>query len=749
MSVLNFPKDLQFIARTSENIGYAEFAVFLGSRKPEELSVELYENNLLSKRFSYATNKDSLHIRLPFNAGLIEHGLILKEKTEGKVSIVARADNMLCGDAFLFYGQSNALALGQANELNTASVKKWVRNFVATDPITNGWKTGNFPEIGTLGKQLCLRLIDSLNVPVLIINGAKGGLPLRALYDRNEANPLQSNTNYGNFLSRARYSGINRWRGFIWYQGEEESAGNEENIENYPALFDAFKRSIEQDIPAIDRFYVFQLNIMGVHQQWLAGRFREYQRQLPLQYPNLSLIPSLGVSSPFFDGIHYEKTGHGIFADRLYQALLNHSYSTTKLTQREAAQIRKVIHFEKEKSLKLVFDEGQNLSFQNKSLWPNTSLVPENDFYLNQQSGFVKSLSVSDNIVELNYSELSADLLTYLPGYVQEPGKISFEGPLLFNEFGIPAFSFSDFPITPSLPDLLLSWFDFESQTVSISFDETFYTNCESCSIVLYSDPVSDRPKIIKPIDYKSFKISKSDLNLDKDGNFTLHFRVISDSSESTFYRLFVTDSDKDGLYDQEDNCPYVLNPDQKDFDSDLQGDVCDADSDGDGLINEEDDCALYVNPSKPIISSANGYELETITGNSLEWYFNGEMLNQVSSSIFAGNSGEYRVRQRDAEGCYSAFSEIYLVTLLSTNESSSMLIYPNPAENVVRLSFPRNMEGKLELFTSSGQRVESYPVHNQNSFDLHINDLPAGGYYLRVIEKDTSEVFHRRFQKK
>jgi len=50
-------------------------------------------------------------------------------------------------------------------------------------------------------------------------------------------------------------------------------------------------------------------------------------------------------------------------------------------------------------------------------------------------------------------------------------------------------------------------------------------------------------------------------------------------------------DTDSDGLVDQADNCPLVINPDQDDRDLDGVGDACDDDADGDGIDSSDDDC--------------------------------------------------------------------------------------------------------------------------------------------------------------
>jgi hypothetical protein len=55
-------------------------------------------------------------------------------------------------------------------------------------------------------------------------------------------------------------------------------------------------------------------------------------------------------------------------------------------------------------------------------------------------------------------------------------------------------------------------------------------------------------------------------------------------------------DSDADGLYDHQDNCPLVANTGQADADLDFVGDICDPDGDNDSVPDLIDNCPLVAN---------------------------------------------------------------------------------------------------------------------------------------------------------
>ena len=63
---------------------------------------------------------------------------------------------------------------------------------------------------------------------------------------------------------------------------------------------------------------------------------------------------------------------------------------------------------------------------------------------------------------------------------------------------------------------------------------------------------------------------------------------IIEGSTDVLTYSVALGDVDGDGIVDSLDNCPNTANSNQRDGDSNGEGDVCE-DSDGDGVLDGED----------------------------------------------------------------------------------------------------------------------------------------------------------------
>ncbi len=95
--------------------------------------------------------------------------------------------------------------------------------------------------------------------------------------------------------------------------------------------------------------------------------------------------------------------------------------------------------------------------------------------------------------------------------------------------------------------------------------------------------------------------------NCDTNGVFdVLDYLVIMDKAmgrsnccDYCFNDIADDDADRDGVSDEDDNCPNNANPSQGDNDLDGMGDVCDLNDDEDTIPDTRDNCPLVYNPGQ------------------------------------------------------------------------------------------------------------------------------------------------------
>ena len=88
---------------------------------------------------------------------------------------------------------------------------------------------------------------------------------------------------------------------------------------------------------------------------------------------------------------------------------------------------------------------------------------------------------------------------------------------------------------------------------------------------------------------------------------------------------------------------------------------------------------------------------------------------------------------------------------LPNTTYPGKVEIFPNPAENMIWIKFPPEIQQQKEikLFNSTGQKIEKFPgiIYAGSACVLDITDLPPGIYVIQL--NLDSEPVHRKFIKK
>ena len=103
-----------------------------------------------------------------------------------------------------------------------------------------------------------------------------------------------------------------------------------------------------------------------------------------------------------------------------------------------------------------------------------------------------------------------------------------------------------------------------------------------------------------------------------------------------------------------------------------------------------------------------------------------------------------YRLTHMDYEG-RETYSDIRLVKVQGMPDD--ILVYPNPAVDLVNIVFPKSGRYEITLLDSKG-RQDSHTESNARKYVLNISKLEAGIYYIRIADDqrvETKELLVRR----
>lgn len=457
------PEEGQFYARDDRNEGALHYNGTLDT-PADEVFLKVYCDD---KPFAAETAKPgkdmSYALAAKLKPGLVKYRVEFGTRSGGTETVLHKVGNLLCGDAFLIEGQSNAEALDLPWE-TPRETSEWVRTYggpLGRDTDGEGWvrertkKAGGkrpnlwFPAVwkfkppehevfvGWWGMELGKRLVESQKVPVCLINGALGGTRIDQ-HQRNPRNPADLSTIYGRWLWRLQQAKLTHGiRAVIWHQGENDQPADgpsgDYGWKNYHHYFIEMSAGWKRDLPNVKHYYAFQIwpdsCAMG-GKDGAGDRLREQQRTLSDLFSNLSVMSTLGVRPP--GGCHFPKDGYTEFA-RLLQPLIERDIYGKKPSKSITPPNLKRVAFPNAQR------DTLTLEFDQPVVWKEEL---SSQFFLDGTKGQVASGSVQGAKLTLKLKAPStAKTITYLKEVAWN------QGMLLVGENGIAALTFCEVPV--------------------------------------------------------------------------------------------------------------------------------------------------------------------------------------------------------------------------------------------------------------------------------------------------------------
>ncbi len=268
--------------------------------------------------------QDPFDLSVGVPAELSDHEVSVYVEAGNERWLVQTVDKVVAGDVLIVQGQSNAVATQYAGDANV-NASPFLRSFGARMEDGNAtaadrqWRQaeGNLAEgpaaIGQWAMRMGRGLIEAHEVPIAILNGARGGRPI-SYFQRNDADPTDLATNYGRLLTRVRHAGLeNGIRAILYYQGESDGANAAEHHDGWVALHEDWR----EDYPSVERTYVTQVR-KGCGDP--TPQLRDGQRRLADEVPNVGLMSTHGLDG--HDGCHFAYANGYELLGQWYAALL-------------------------------------------------------------------------------------------------------------------------------------------------------------------------------------------------------------------------------------------------------------------------------------------------------------------------------------------------------------------------------------------------------------------------------------------
>jgi hypothetical protein len=435
------PVDNQFYARDDKNEGTLFYNGTL-TESADQVFLKLYADDKLIKAESQQPKADKIYaFALKLKPGLIKYKVEFGTKSGATETVSHTAANLLCGDAYLIDGQSNAVSTDWAGDKSEYS-SEWIRSFGSMEgDVSKGWgnavrREGGRWQIGYLGMELAKGLVASQKMPICIINAAVGGTRI----DQHQPKPdkrTDATTIYGRMLERVQQARLTHGiRGVLWHQGEADQGADGPDggygWENYQQYFVDMSAAWKRDMPNIQHYYIYQIwpNACSQGGNRQSDMLRDVQRRLPRLYSHMSVMTTLGIKPE--GGCHYPAAGYAEMARLMTPLVERHNYAKVFAQSITPPDLQKACYTNAKR-------DEITLEFDQPVAWIDALA---SQFYLDGEAGKVASGAASGNVLTLKLTATAtAKTITYLTDKRWDSKN------LLYGKNGIAALTFCEVPL--------------------------------------------------------------------------------------------------------------------------------------------------------------------------------------------------------------------------------------------------------------------------------------------------------------
>jgi Family of unknown function (DUF6288)/Concanavalin A-like lectin/glucanases superfamily/Domain of unknown function (DUF2341)/HEAT repeats/Carbohydrate esterase, sialic acid-specific acetylesterase len=437
------PEEGQFYARDDKDEGNLFYNGKLIAAA-DSVFIKVYADGKLYKEEMLKLGADkSYAFAVKLKPGLIKYNVEFGSITGGVETILKTVGDLVCGDAYLVNGQSNAVAAEWGDQV-FPETNEWIRSYggAGEDPTSVKWGPairkckGDRLAIGYWAFDLAKRLMENHKIPICILNGAVGGTRIDQ-HQRDLGNSEELSTIYGRLLWRTRHAKLTHGiRGIFWHQGENDQGSDGltggYGWENYRRYFNDLAAAWKEDYPNVQHYYVFQIwpYACSMGRMGSDSRLREVQRTLPTAYSHMSIMSTLGINPP--GGCHYPPEGYAEFAKLMLPLVEQYNYAVQPTASITPPDL-KLAYYSSIKRDEVVMEFDQPVKWDD-------SLTSQ--FYLDGEDGKIVSGKVSGNSVTLKLIRgFGAENITYINGQSWS------QKTLLRGQNGIAALTFCEVPI--------------------------------------------------------------------------------------------------------------------------------------------------------------------------------------------------------------------------------------------------------------------------------------------------------------